>query len=209
VKKGIDVSAYQGKINWKKVKDAGCEFSIIRTTTQNNKIDTCFDFNLKGCVDNNIAVSYYKYTYAISFTELYKELEHLFRLFNSVPSSFRVVNTIWWDVEYEPLKNMGNKELTMLIKKAESEITAAGFPFGIYTGYSFYNANYFCVDEFSCPFWIARYPLNKNYIFSDPIPENYKPNIPLIKIWQYTSKGIMRGISNEVDFNILYVDNEL
>ena len=89
MKKGIDVSAYQGKINWKKVKDAGCEFSIIRTTTQNNKIDTCFDFNLKGCVDNNIAVSYYKYTYVIfsvkgnSLFRINKERKVLYEDFNS------------------------------------------------------------------------------------------------------------------------------
>nr|WP_308628249.1 GH25 family lysozyme [uncultured Eisenbergiella sp.] len=204
MKKGIDVSTYQGQINWKNVKEAGCDFSIIRTTMKNNKVDPQFYDNLAGVLENNILDGYYKFTYSTTFPELARELDSLLRLLDEIHSSFPVTGTVWWDVEHNSLKNIGADMLTEMIKKAEQKIMDLGFSFGIYTGYSFYRERNFITEAFSCPLWIARYPLNKSFQFSDPIPEAYRPNISQMQIWQYTSQGRIRGISSFVDFNILY-----
>lgn len=59
---GIDVSSYQGKPNWNKVAKK-VKVAILRIH-QKTGIDTSFEYNYKGCTDNNILVGVYKYSYA-------------------------------------------------------------------------------------------------------------------------------------------------
>ena len=62
--KGIDVSSWNGTINWKTVSDYGMGFAILRITEKGNKVDSTFEANYKGCIDNKIPVGVYKYSYA-------------------------------------------------------------------------------------------------------------------------------------------------
>ena len=75
--KGIDVSAYQGNIDWKTVADYGMGFAILRITEKGNVIDSTFERNYKGCTNNNIPVGVYKYSYAMSVAESQKEAQKL------------------------------------------------------------------------------------------------------------------------------------
>lgn len=70
--KSIDVSSYQGKPDWVKVKKAGINFAILRIH-QKNGPDTSFEHNYKGCRANKIAVGGYKYSYALTEAQALKE----------------------------------------------------------------------------------------------------------------------------------------
>ena len=61
---GIDVSSFQGYIDWKKVKAAGVEFAIMRTIRASGNVDEQLASNIKGCMENGIPFEFYKYTYA-------------------------------------------------------------------------------------------------------------------------------------------------
>ena len=80
--KGIDVSYAQGKIDWKKVKDAGIQFALIRCGFGNDlksQDDKQFEANVKGCEENGIPWGLYLYSYAIDL-KAESEVQHVLRL---------------------------------------------------------------------------------------------------------------------------------
>ena len=154
--KGIDVSDNQGKIDWKKVKAAGCDFAILRSVRRSGKADHQFAANVAGCRDNGIPFEVYKYTYATTPSQAALEAVQVVNLLQAHSLSCRV----WWDVEDLSLQVIGSGVLTGLIQTARNTITAAGLGFGIYTGKAFYEVGYFDAAAFDCPFWIARYPVS-------------------------------------------------
>lgn len=201
--KGIDVSSNQGTIDWKKVKAAGCDFAILRSTVKSGAADKQFAANVAGCVTWDIPMEVYKYTYALTPTQAVVEAQQVVSLLRSHGLTCRV----WWDVEDNSLRALNKGVLTGLIQSAADIITSAGFEFGIYTGKSFYEEKVFDTDAFDCPMWIARYP-NSGYfnIADNPPADKYKPapSQPLVA-WQYTSKGRVDGITGPVDLNICYI----
>lgn len=75
--RGIDVSAWQGEIDWKKVADVGTEFAIIRITEAGNNVDAYFERNYNGCVDYGIPAGVYKFSYALSVAAVRQEAERV------------------------------------------------------------------------------------------------------------------------------------
>ena len=71
--RGIDVSAWQGKIDWKTVADYGMGFAILRITEAGNVIDSYFEQNFSECRKYNIPVGAYKYSYAMTVAEIQSE----------------------------------------------------------------------------------------------------------------------------------------
>ena len=71
--KGIDVSDNQGIIDWSKVAAAGVQFAILRSVRRSGKTDYQFAANLAGCLQHNIPVSVYKYTYATTEAQAQEE----------------------------------------------------------------------------------------------------------------------------------------
>ena len=61
--KGIDVSSWQGNIDWKTVADYGMGFTILRITEKGNVVDSTFEQNYNGCIQYGIPVGVYKYSY--------------------------------------------------------------------------------------------------------------------------------------------------
>ena len=201
--KGIDVSSNQGVIDWKKVKAAGCDFAILRSTVKSGKADSQFAANVAGCKIWNIPFEVYKYTYALTPTQAVEEAKRVVALLRSQGLSCHV----WWDVEDNSLRALNKGVLTGLIQSAADTIIGAGYQFGIYTGKSFYEERIFDTSAFSCPFWIARYPLEGYFNLADnPPADKYKPAVtqPLFG-WQYTSKGRVDGIGTVVDLNVCYI----
>lgn len=75
--KGIDVSAYQGTIDWKQVKDDAVEFAILRAGygREFSQKDTTFEQNFTGCTENDIHTGAYWYSYALTADEAKKEAD--------------------------------------------------------------------------------------------------------------------------------------
>ena len=79
--KGIDVSSYQGKPNWKKAKESGIKYAILRIH-QRNGIDSSFEYNYAECKKNNIPIGGYKFSYATTVAQAEKEAEDTLKVLN-------------------------------------------------------------------------------------------------------------------------------
>lgn len=71
--KGIDVSRWNGNIDWKTVASYGMGFAILRITEKGNIVDSTFEPNYKGCIENKIPVGVYKYSYATTIAQIKNE----------------------------------------------------------------------------------------------------------------------------------------
>ncbi len=78
--KGIDVSTWNGNIDWQTVADYGMGFAILRITEKGNKTDGTFEQNYKGCTQHGIPVGVYKYSYAKSVAQAEQEAEGVLKV---------------------------------------------------------------------------------------------------------------------------------
>ena len=206
--KGIDVSDNQGVIAWDEVKAAGCGFAILRSVRRSGKADYQFEANVKGCREQNIPISVYKYTYATTENNSILEANQVIGLLKE----YGLECIIWWDVEdRETLQPLGKKKLTACIQAAKKTVEEAGFCFGIYSGAYVRSEGWFDFDAFaSVPMWGARYYNGYNPMQFDVAPdETKKPDLGRsLWGWQYTSTGSVPGISGNVDFDICWQNPE-
>lgn len=202
--KGIDVSDNQGVIAWNQVKNAGCQFAILRSVRKHGIIDSQFDANVDGCRKQRIPISVYKYTYATTEQAAVDEAKQVIELLKR--HDLKCI--VWWDVENrDTLKRLGKIKLTACVKAAEKVITEAGYKFGIYTGLYVYKENWFNFEKFICPLWIARYPSSAAKTFEMQPDKRYLPDVGRpIWGWQFSNNGVIPGISTSVDLDICYKD---
>ena len=102
--KGIDVSSYQGEIDWKTVDDYGMGFAILRITEKGNARDSQFENNYAGCIQYGIPVGVYKYSYALTVAEIQQEAERLWTFWMAGRLT-SLCGWIWNGVSREPYRN--------------------------------------------------------------------------------------------------------
>lgn len=194
--KGIDVSAYQGNIDWETVADYGMGFAILRITEKGNVIDSTFEKNYEGCTKNNIPVGVYKYSYAMSVAEAQKEAEKVVDVLDGRKLDFPV----WLDLEHPDQRNLSKSMLETMIKTFWAVVTAAGYKFGIYSNVDWYENVIPKSSKSKYDFWIARYPANDDGWMQERLRPSYGVG------WQYSSKATIPGIPTKVDRNVFYKD---
>ena len=194
--KGIDVSSWQGKIEWATVADYGMGFAILRITEQGNKTDSRFEENYKGCQKYGIPVGVYKYTYALSVAEIQVEAQNVVDVLNGRELQFPV----WLDLEDAKQRSLSDSTLMTMIKTFWSVVTAAGYKFGIYCNMDWYENVIPEEAKTKYDFWIARYPAQDD----GWLQERLRPSVGVG--WQYSSKATIPGISGNVDRNVFYKD---
>lgn len=198
--KGIDVAKWNGNIDWKKVKDSGVEFAILKAINKQCKKEDAFERNYNGATSQGLPVDVYNYSYAITVEKEISDAKTVLSVING-----KKIGTVWLDIEDKSQMNLGIT-LIDIINAYKNIIETAGYKFGVYTGLSFYNSFikpfYTFVD---CPFWIARYPSKAQMDFVEMPREDKKPSIlhPLWG-WQYTSTGRVEGITGNVDLSLTY-----
>lgn len=204
--KGIDVSSYQGTIDWKKVKAAGVQFAILKVIRKDLNPDKQFEANWSGCEAAGMTIQgVYNYSYATNVEKAKTDARKVVSILGSDRHPM-----VWIDVEDTVQKNLGQK-LVDIIKAYEEVIRSAGMQFGVYTGKYFYNSYIkpYQNQVKDIPFWIARYPTDKVMEVSINPSANYKPAVhPILYGWQYSSKGKVDGVSGNVDMNEWYADIE-
>ena len=186
--KGIDVSRYQGNIDWQKVKNAGIKFAMLRLCSSNNSglyIDPTFEQNYNNAKSAGIHVGAYIYTYATTEEEQNKELEFALNGLNGKTLDYPLA----LDVEDNSLTGIGKSKLTNLIKRGLDIIDQKGFIPMLYT-YTNYSNNLNMDTLKDYDLWIADYRGYNGYGECD--------------MWQYSSSGKVDGISGNVDMNICY-----
>lgn len=194
---GVDVSAYQGMIDWKKVKMAGFDFAILKIIRKDLTLDKQFERNYLAAEAAGVIVKgVYNYSYATGIDKAKRDAKAVIKALNGRKTM------VWLDVEDKCQMGLGII-LINIIKTYQEEIEKEGLSFGVYTGLAFYNSyikKY--KDKLSCPFWIARYGKNNGALNAV-----YQPCVDNMVAWQYTSKGKVNGIKGDVDLNVYYGQN--
>lgn len=191
---GIDVSKYQGDINWAKVKRAGVEFAYIRVGSRGygtGKISTDpkFEYNLTEAQKYGIKCGVYFYSASVNEYEAVEEAEFVLNALKGKSLQMPVYCDI--ECKEDRVAPLTPAQRTNTALAFVNRIRAGGFSAGIYTYFNYYN-NYLEGSRISNEsIWIAYYT------------ENYErvKNIPYVA-WQYTSKGSVDGISTRVDMNL-------
>lgn len=150
--KSIDVSSYQGKPDWVKVKKAGINFAILRIH-QKNGPDTSFEHNYKGCRANKIAVGGYKYSYALTEAQALKEAEETLAVLDGRALDLPV----FYDLEWEKQRKLGKEAVEKIAVVFLDYIKKAGYRVGIYCNVDWYQ-NVLSTKLKSYDLWLARYP---------------------------------------------------
>ena len=193
--RGIDISAWQGQIDWKTVAAYGMDFAILRITESGNVIDKYFERNYTECQKYNIPTGVYKYSYAMTIAEIQSEARKVVSALNGRELQYPV----WLDLEYNNQRSLGAENIHKMAEAFEKIITAAGYKFGIYCNVDWYM-NVICSHLKKYDFWIARYPANDD----GWLQERLRPDFGIG--WQYSSKAKIPGISGTVDRNVFYKD---
>ena len=190
--KGIDVSSWQGKPDWKKVKKSDIEFAILRIH-QKNGPDTSFEHNYKGCKANAIPMGGYKYSYALTPAQALEEAEDTLSVLAGRGLDFPV----FYDLEWNSQRKLGSESIEKIAETFLNRIKKAGYKVGVYCNMDWYQ-KVLTEKLRKYDLWIARYPADDN----GTIQERLRPDIGVG--WQYSSKGKVSGITGNVDMNVFY-----
>lgn len=196
IKHGVDVSKFQGDIDWKKVKNDGYEFTYIRAGYrgyEKGKLteDEKFVDNIEGANEAGMDVGVYFFTEAISEAEGREEADFVLELLEG----HRVNLPIVIDVEESANKsksrsrNLTPEERTAIVKAFCERIKEAGYTPMIYGNLKSHMrmTNIEELEEYDKWFAYYRFPLKFPYKF---------------KVWQYSSTGKVDGIKGDADLNI-------
>lgn len=184
---GIDVSTFQGRIDWNAVKRAGVKYAILRLGYGSNiatQDDNTFEYNYTHARAAGIPVGAYIYSYAANSAMAKSEAEHCIRVLKGKQLQLPV----YIDFEEDRLANVAYT----VAKTWIAEIKKAGLTPGIYTT-SHWFRNY--VGEHNVSKWIAYWGNNDGTLCSRPAGSD---------IHQYTSIGRINGINGDVDLNYMY-----
>ena len=193
--RGIDVSKFQGSIDWNAVKADGITFAIIRCGYRGYGSgalveDSTYRANIRGAINAGLKVGVYFYSQATNEAEAVEEASMVL----SLVSGYSLPLGVYYDTE----KVAGDTGRADTISAAQRTACAvafcetirnSGYSAGVYSYASwFYNSlNFANISKYNT--WIAQYRDTLNF--------NYKYNI-----WQYTGSGHVNGISKPVDMNI-------
>ncbi|MBP5564968.1 MAG: Ig-like domain-containing protein [Lachnospiraceae bacterium] len=197
--RGIDVSAYQGSIDWNKVKNSGISFAIIRCGfrgyTQGGLIlDSKYESYIKGATAAGLKVGIYFFSQAKTEAEAVEEAS----LCVSLAKGYKISYPIFIDSEYSNGRHDGRADgltkaqRTAVCRAFCETIKSSGYTPGIYASKSwFYNQlDVNSLNQYKI--WMAHYCSQTDY--------KYKYDL-----WQHSSKGSVPGISGNVDLDNSYL----
>lgn len=193
---GIDISAYQGSVDFAKVKADGYQFVILRSTTKNGKPDKMFEQYWSGATKAGLKIAgVYKLCYARSPQEAQREAEGVLKLLNGRKCD------IWLDMENDGgQQTMSVDAIALIITAFLTTCVNAGYDVGIYCNVDWYKNHIKYDIKNICRFWIARYPKKENDdgTIHEDLRTDYKGQV----LWQFSSKGKVAGISGDVDLDV-------
>ncbi len=186
--KCIDVSEWQGKVDFKKVKSAGYSHAILRAGfgRSSSQVDAEFERNYKNAKTAGVKLGVYWYAYAVDKADAVKEAKACLEVLKNKTLELPV----FYDMEESSMKSLGKTALTAMATAFCEEIKKGGFTCGVYGNPDWFTnyLDYKTLKE-RYPIWLAQY-------YSEAQLE--------CDIWQYTSEGKVSGISGNVDLNTIY-----
>nr|DAW44954.1 MAG TPA: hypothetical protein [Bacteriophage sp.] len=193
-KNGIDISKWNGEIDFQKAKNDGTEFVIIREgygKKDPKQVDKLFSRNIKEAQKVGLPVGVYHYSYADSVLDAKAEAEFCLENIQGYKLEYPVV----FDMEDRTQLALTNRQRTDIVKAFCSEIEKAGYYVMIYCTYFWYTKYLYQQEIEIYDLWLAQWDVPK-------------PSIEC-GIWQKSDKGTIDGIKSNVDLNIAYKDYPL
>ena len=194
--KGIDVSVWQGNIDWTQVKESGVEFVIIRVGGRGMDEGTLYsDDNAQGYYEGaravGLKVGAYIFSQAVTVEEAIEEAEFVL----DAVKDWEVEMPLVFDWEYMGYDvrtgKMDSRTLTDMAKAFCDTVREAGYESMIYFGRS-QSEDLMKLEELTdYPFWLAMYSTIMDYPYK-------------IQMWQYTDQGTVPGIDGNVDMNLWF-----
>ena len=202
---GMDVSEWQGKINWTKVKNAGIDFALVRVSYGLNYLDKTYDYNMTQAELAGVPVGTYVFSTATNTEIALKEAQ----LAISKMDGYKVSYPVVYDLEYSGMQKLSSTEISRLALTFCNEVRKAGYYPMVYCN-TYWHDTYVDWSLLSgLDVWIARYGDK----IQAPDVERYS-----YTIWQATdgntasglnsTRGLIPGIpaENDVDVDFGYVD---
>ncbi len=191
--RGIDVSKWQGDIDWEAVSKSGIDYVMIRSSFGCEDTDICLEQNVAGCEEYGIDYGFYHYTYAKTVAEAKKEAKFFLSRIKNYDPKYPVV----LDIEEEFYKKMSRKKVTDIIDAFMTELENAGYYATIYSYSKFFGDNVDMSRVKKYDIWVASWG------DKDKLNNSYNGHYGM---WQYSSTGEINGIDGEVDLNYAYKD---
>lgn len=196
---GIDISKWNGDIDWKAVKKAGVEFVIIRAGYGTGYVDPYFKKNIEAAIENDMIIGVYWFSYSWTYQGAKAEAEKCYKTIK--PYKKHIDLPVFYDFEYDSINyarkhghSISKKKASMMADTFCCTLKNKGFRSGIYTNLD-YARNYFTSDVLSkYHTWIATWSNSCVY------KGHYI-------IWQCTDSYYING--KKFDKNYLYYNRYL
>lgn len=195
---GIDVSTWNGTIDWNQVAKSGVSYAIIRCgyrgTTQGGLIeDNRFATNAKNATAAGIRIGVYFFTQAISEAEAVEEASMCL----SMVEGYKLTYPIFIDVESGSgnarANGLSKESRTAIVKAFCKTISNSGYKAGIYANKNWLTNKLNTSELTGYTIWLAQYASAPSYTATR------------YDLWQYSSQGSIKGISGNVDLDLNYL----
>lgn len=193
---GIDVSRYQGTINWEAVRRSNIQFAMIRAGYGRNNIDPTFRQNIEACNRLGIPCGVYWFSYALNTQMAREEARYCLAAIRR----YRLDYPVCFDLEYDTIAyaarngvTIGRRLATDMVKAFCNEVRSAGYLPMYYSNRDYIN-NVFYPNELTD--YLLWYALYRNTLDRTDVA-----------IWQYTENGTVSGINGSVDLNLSFLQN--
>lgn len=197
MRKLIDVSSWQGTIDFAKVKASGIDSVILRAGYGRGNVDTCFKKNIENAIKNGMNIGIYWFSYAYTVDMATNEAVYCHNAISKYKGSINL--PVYFDWEYDSMNfaqkkgiKPGKTLITNMHKAFCEKIKALGYVPGYYCNRD-YMLNYINTNALPYSRWFAWYQTSLGHYTCD--------------IWQYSSKGYVNGVSDRVDMNYIVNDS--
>lgn len=188
--KGIDVSVWQGVIDWQRVKNSGVQFAMIRSSYSDDSVDKMFEYNITEAQKAGIPVGVYHYCYALTPEQARIEA----RFFIETISPYKIEYPVMFDFEDNSQARLGKTQLTNIALAFMDELDKAGY-YGMIYSYKNWLTDNLDMSKLS-KYEVAVAEWNVSH-------STYRGNYGM---WQYSAKGLVSGIEGDVDLDLCYKD---
>ena len=197
---GVDISVFQGEIDWQAVKADGIDFAILRAgfrgygTDGSLNVDESFARNAAGATAAGIDIGVYFFSQAVTTAEAAEEAAYLLEIIKPYNITYPVAYD-WERITQDTARTdeTDNETITQCAVTFCDAVAAAGYEPVIYFNRSqgYFNYDLSAVKDYH--FWLAEYNETPAFVY------NYR-------IWQYDNEGRVDGIDCDVDLNLSLID---
>lgn len=199
-KTGVDVSQWQGTIDWEAAKAAGVQFAMLRAGFGRNNHDPQFERNITECNRLGIPCGIYWFSYAYTEDMAAKEAEYALAAVAKHTLEYPVAFDFEGDSADYAAKNgvVVTKPLVSALARAFcGRVSAAKYSPMVYTNPSYLSSYYDAAIPADYDIWLAQWPAKPDLAAKPALAGG---------IWQFTSSGTVNGIAGRVDRNAAYID---